>query len=176
MTLLDENVDEKIRPYINVTGVITDFDQTDHSFNMCPTQYIALPHTTSPLPLHGYFVESKRWGEGKKPTLSIRSTIAFGGFVDRIRRERNVEKPISSMEIEIANIAYISNRPEPSPNREHPTIKIRSTHKTHTTAYRIQHSSNNITNTMELCIINLLKQKITKKTHHLPHNKPRQNP
>ena len=76
--------------------------------------------------------------------------LAFGGFIDRIRRDRNVNKPISSMEIEIANIAYISNRPEPSPNREHPTIKFWSTHETHTTAYRIQHSSNNIANTMEL--------------------------
>ena len=76
--------------------------------------------------------------------------LAFGGFIDRIRRDRNVDKPISSMEIEIANIAYISNRPEPSPNREHPTIKFWSTHKTHTTAYRILHSSNNIANTMEL--------------------------
>ena len=84
MTLLDGDVDEKINPYINVTGVITDFDQTSHSFNMCPMQYIALPCTTSPLPLHSYFVESKRWGEGKKPTLSIGSTIAFSSFIDRI--------------------------------------------------------------------------------------------
>lgn len=118
MTLLDDDVDEKIQPYINVTGVITNVDQDDHSFNMCPTQYAALPRTSSPLPLHGYFVESKRWGEGKGPKLSIGSTIAFGGFIDRIRRERNLDKAVLSMEIEITNIAYISNRPENSPNRE----------------------------------------------------------
>ena len=69
MTLLDDNIDEKIRPYINVTGIVTRFDADDHTFNMCPTQYITLPHTSSPLPLHGYFIESKRWGEGKKPLL-----------------------------------------------------------------------------------------------------------
>jgi len=122
MTLLDDNVDEKIRPYINVTGIITNFDTDDHSFEMCPTQYIALPRTSSSLPLHGYFMESKRWGEGKKPRLSIGSTVAFGGFIDRIRRERNIDKAILSMEIEIANIAYISNRPniQNSPNREFP--------------------------------------------------------
>jgi hypothetical protein len=122
MTLLDDDVDEKIRPYINVTGIITNFDQDDHSFNMCPTQYTALPRTASPLPLHGYFVESKRWGEGKKPRLSVGSTIAFGGFIDRIRRERNIDKAVLSMEIEVANIAYISNRPENSPNRESPFL------------------------------------------------------
>jgi len=84
MTLLDDDVDEKIRPYINVTSIVTDFDQDDHSFNMCPTQYTALARSTSPLPLHGYFVESKKWGEGKKPRVSVGSTIAFGGFIDRI--------------------------------------------------------------------------------------------
>ena len=84
ITLLNDDVDEKICPYVNVTGIITNFNTEDHSFNMCPTQYIALPRTTSPLPLHGYFMESKRWGDGKKPTLSLGSTIAFGGFIDRI--------------------------------------------------------------------------------------------
>jgi hypothetical protein len=57
MTLLDDDVDEKIPPYINVTGIVTNFDTEDHSFNMCPTQYTALAHTSSPLPLHGYFTQ-----------------------------------------------------------------------------------------------------------------------
>ena len=35
---LDDDVDENIRPYINVTDIITKFDTEDHSFNMCPTQ------------------------------------------------------------------------------------------------------------------------------------------
>ena len=118
MILLDDDVDEKIRPYINVTSVITNIDQDDHSFNMCSTQYTALPHTSSPLPLHGYFMESKRWGEGKGPKLSIASTIAFGGFINRIRQEQNLDKAVLSMEIEITNIAYISNCPENSPNHE----------------------------------------------------------
>ena len=47
MTLLDDDVDEKIWPYINVTGVITNVDQDDHSFNMCPTQYAASHFFTS---------------------------------------------------------------------------------------------------------------------------------
>ena len=79
MTLFNDDVDEKIQPYINVTGVITDFNQIDHSFNMCPTQYSTLPHTASPLPLHSYFVEYKRWCKGKKPTL-VRTSGNFTSF------------------------------------------------------------------------------------------------
>ena len=90
---------------------------------MCPTQYIALPRTTSPLPLHGYFMESKRWGDGKKPTLSLGSTIAFGGFIDRIRQEHNIDKAMLSMEIEIANIAYITNR-QNSPSRRYFSFRM----------------------------------------------------
>ena len=86
----------KIHLYINVMGIITKFDTQDHSFNMCPTQYIALPPTTSPLPLHGYFMESKWWGDGKKPTLSLGSTIAFGGFIDRIWWECSIDKAMLS--------------------------------------------------------------------------------
>ena len=82
--------------------------------NMLP----CLTPTSSPLPLYGYFVESKRWGEGKGPKLSIGSTIAFGGFIDRIQWEWNLDKAVLSMEIEIANIAYISNCPKNSPNCE----------------------------------------------------------
>ena len=121
ITLLDDDVDEKICPYVNVTGIITNFDTEDHSFNMCPTQYIALPHTTSPLPLHGYFMESKQWGDGKKLTLSLGSTIAFGGFIDRIRREHSIDKAMLSMEIEVANIAYIATRlnTQNSPNHRY---------------------------------------------------------
>ena len=112
MTLLDDDIDEKICPYINVTGI------DNHSFNMCPTQYTALPHTTSPLPLYAYFIESKRWLESKKPRLSIASTITFGGFIAKIRWDQTIDKAILSMEIKITNIAYISNWPEISPHYE----------------------------------------------------------
>jgi hypothetical protein len=66
-------------------------------------------------------MESKRWGDGKKPTLSLGSTIAFGGFIDRIRRERSIDKAMLSMEIEVANIAYITNCPntQNSPSRRY---------------------------------------------------------
>jgi hypothetical protein len=85
---------------------------------MSPTQYTALPRTTSSFPLHGYFVQSKRWGERKTPKLTIGRPIAFGGFIDRIRRERNTDKTVASVDIEVANIAYISNRPESSTIRK----------------------------------------------------------
>ena len=85
--------------------------------------------------------------------------------------QQNVDKPILSMEIKIANIAYISNCPKALPNHEHPTIKNQSTNQTHITTYRIQHSSNN-SNVMEIhgIVINQQKKPIVKKiltTNHV---------
>ncbi|KAF8798914.1 hypothetical protein BYT27DRAFT_7177119 [Phlegmacium glaucopus] len=110
LTLIHGDINEKTRPHITAMGTITHFSPDDHSFQMSPSQYIALPRTSSPFPLHGYFLESKRWGDGKSPKLFIGSTIAFGGFIDRISRERDVHRTVSAIEIEVVNIAWLSSR------------------------------------------------------------------
>ncbi|KAF8966900.1 hypothetical protein BDZ97DRAFT_1917165 [Flammula alnicola] len=119
LILIDGDANDKTRPYIDIAGVVTRFNNDDHSFNMSPTQYVSLPHTSSTFPLRGFFIESKRWGEGKKPKVMVGSTIAFSGFIDKIMREHDTDRTMSSVEIEVANIAYLSNRTNPSivPNR-----------------------------------------------------------
>ena len=138
MTLLNDDIDEKIYPYINITGII------NHSFNMCPTQYTALPQTTSPLLLHTYFIKSKGWPKGKKPWLST-----FGGFIDKIQQDWTIDKAILSMEIKITNIAYISNWPETSPHCEFFPIP-KTTNNKPWPYHRNQHSNNDFSNMMEL--------------------------
>ncbi len=102
-------MDVKTCPYITVTGVVNHFNDDDHSFTMSPNQYIALPRTSSPLPINGYFVESKRWGDGKAPKILVGSTITFGGLLNRIKRNLDVDNSISSVEVEVLNVAYLSN-------------------------------------------------------------------
>ncbi|KAF8805152.1 hypothetical protein BYT27DRAFT_7104584 [Phlegmacium glaucopus] len=110
LTIIDGDVNERTRPYITISGVITHLNVEDYSFEMSPTQYIALAHTATPFPIHAYFVESKRWGDGKKPKVSVGSTIALGGFLEKIRRERDIERTVSIVEVEIINIAFLSTR------------------------------------------------------------------
>ncbi len=77
---------------------------------MAVSQYIGLQRVSSMLPIHAHFVESKRWGDGKTPKVTAGSTVTFGGFIERIVREANVDRTLSFVEIEVANIAYLSNR------------------------------------------------------------------
>ena len=123
-----------------------------------------MPHpvhsTTSPLPLHAYFIKSERWPEGKKPWLLLASTIAFGGFIDKIWWDWTIDKAILSMEIKITNITYISNWPETSPHYNHTqqtiTIPQNLTHEQH----HLKHDG---------IITNPTKNDPSKKTPH-PHH------
>jgi len=81
---------------------------------MSPSQYTALTHSATPFPIHGYFVESKRWGEGKKPKLFLGSAITFGGIIDKIHRDRDIDRPISRVEIEVLTVCYITTQPNSS--------------------------------------------------------------
>jgi hypothetical protein len=89
-------------------GSITRVTPNDNSFNISPSQYIALAHCSSNFPLHGFFLESKRWGDKKTPKLFIGSTIAFGGFIDKIRRERDVDCTVAAIYIEVVTISFLS--------------------------------------------------------------------
>ena len=86
---------------------------------MAVSQYIALQRASSMLPIHAHFVESKRWGDGKTPKVTVGSTVTFGGFIERIVQEANVDRTLSFIQIEVGNIAYLSNRANPpiSPSR-----------------------------------------------------------
>jgi hypothetical protein len=120
---MDDITNTNITPYICVTGSITNVSQSDHSFDLSPSQYIALPRCSSPFPIHGYFVESKRWGEAKAPKMFVGSTVAFGGFIDRIKRHREDNNPVCAIHVEVVNVAFITT-PSTSqflPNRKTPS-------------------------------------------------------
>ena len=71
------------------------------------------------------------------------------------------------MEIEIANIAYISNRPENSPNRESSLFENQSTHQPHSTGSDTRAT----TSQTDGITINPPKKETVKKTLH-PHQNP----
>jgi hypothetical protein len=108
LTFVDGDVDEKTAPYITVAGTVSSFNTTDHSFDMLPSQYTAFTHTSSPFPIHGYFIESKRWGEGKKPKLFTGTSVCLGGFIERIHRERDLKRSLSQVELEVNTISFTS--------------------------------------------------------------------
>jgi hypothetical protein len=105
LTFIDGDVDERTPPYVSITGTVSSFHAADHSFDMSPLQYIALTHSASSFPIHGFFVESKRWGEGRKPKLFAGTSVSFGGFIDRIHRERNLKRTLSQVEINVTSFS-----------------------------------------------------------------------
>ena len=82
---------------------------------MTPSQYTGITRSYTPLPILGHFVESKRWGEGKKPKLFSGSTVALGAVIEKIHRERDINRAISQVDIEVITISYISTQTHPSP-------------------------------------------------------------
>ena len=98
-----------------MTGIITSFNTEDRTFTMTPTQYSVLQHTATKLPIRAYFadMESKRWGENG-PKVAVGSTITFGGLLQRVVRERNLERTLSFIEIEVHTIAYLANPNNPT--------------------------------------------------------------
>lgn len=102
----------KVSPYVTVGGTVSNFNPDNHAFTITPTQYIALSHTSSAFPIHGHFIDSdskKRWGSNG-PKAAAGSTVAFGGFLERVSRERDMERSLAFAEVEVTNIAYLSNR------------------------------------------------------------------
>ena len=112
LILIDDDVDMKVNPYITVAGTIASFDAGDHTFTMTPSQYIGLIHASSAFPIHAHFVDwesKKRWGSNG-PKAAVGSTITFRGFLERVAREHDINKSLSFAEVEVTNIAYLSNR------------------------------------------------------------------
>lgn len=104
-----ENVDNDIQPYINISGTVTDSNQKDSSFSMRPSQYCNLLHQSHEFPAHLFITNSKRWSS-KKPLPAIGSGVSIGGFLHHI--QRNSDQSLSSFNIDISNIAYITNHIE----------------------------------------------------------------
>ena len=99
-------------PYITVTGTVTNFDVDDHTFTMTPSQYVVLTHSSLPFPIHAHFANwssKKRWGpEG--PKVTVGTTITFGGVLETVVRERNIDRKFEFAEIEVVSIAYFGTR------------------------------------------------------------------
>jgi hypothetical protein len=73
---------------------------------MSPAQYTALTHSSTSFPIHGHFIESKRWGEGKKPKLFTGTSVSLGGFIDRISRERDHNRSLSQVNVEVLTVSF----------------------------------------------------------------------
>jgi len=69
-------------------------------------------------------MESKRWGDGRKPKVVVGSTVAFGGFINRIARERNFDRTVSAIEVEVTTIAFLSTQAIShfNPSRNFPSL------------------------------------------------------
>ena len=99
-------------PYITITGNVSHFDSDERSFTISPSQYIILTHTAAPFPIHAHFADTnskKRWGpEG--PKVAVGSTITLGGSLQRIVRERNIDRTFEFAQVEVTTIAYLGTR------------------------------------------------------------------
>jgi hypothetical protein len=108
----DGDVNMQVNPFITITGNVSKFNASDRSFTMTPTQYIALTHSTSPLPIHAHFADSeskKRWGPDG-PKVAVGSTITLGGSFQRVAREHNIDRSLEFVQVEVSNIAYLGTR------------------------------------------------------------------
>ena len=111
LILINNDVNMKVNPYITVAGTIASFDAGDHTFTITLTQYIRLIHASSGFPIHAHFIDKeskKRWGSNG-PKAAVGSTITFGGFLERVAHECDINKSLSFAEVEVTNIAYLSN-------------------------------------------------------------------
>ena len=109
---IEGDVDMETNPYIMATGTVTSFDAENHTFAMTPNQYIVLTHSSLPFPINAHFANSeskKRWGS-EGPKVTVGSTITFGGLLQRVVCERNINKKLERAEVEVASIAYFGTR------------------------------------------------------------------
>ena len=105
---IEGDVNMETNPYITVTGTVTSFNADDHTFTMTPHQYIVLTHSSLPFPIHAHFANwdsKKRWGPDG-PKVTVGSTVTFGGLLERVTCEPNINKKLEFAEIEVASIAY----------------------------------------------------------------------
>lgn len=99
-------------PYITVTGTVSTFDPNDRTFTMTPSQYIVLTHSSLPFPIHAHFANwesTRRWGTDG-PRVTIGTTITIGGLLQRVVRERNIDRRLEFAEVEVVTIAYFGTR------------------------------------------------------------------
>jgi len=109
---IEGDVNMENNPYITVTGTVASFNADDHTFAMTPSQYIVLTHSSLPFPIHAHFANwdsKKRWGPDG-PKVTVGSTITFGGLLERVVCERNINKRLELAEVEVTSIAYFGTR------------------------------------------------------------------
>ena len=136
-----DNINNDVEPYINLCGTVTDSNRNESSFNMRPSQYCNLLHNSYQFPAHLLITNSKRWSN-KKPLPAIGSRVSVGGFLHGIHR--NTDKFIDSFDIDIANIAYITNCAEPQSG---PSQASRGTRSRARFDYKAHHASTSKQNT-----------------------------
>lgn len=99
-------------PYITITGNVSQFDSEDRSFTITLTQYIILTHTASPFPIRAHFADTnskKRWGPDG-PKVVVGSTITLGSSLQRVVRQRNIDRTFEFAQVEVTTIAYLGTR------------------------------------------------------------------
>ena len=114
-----------------------DSNCNESSFSMHPSQYCYLLHDSYQFPTHLLITNSKRWSN-KKPLPAIGSRVSVGGFLHNIHC--NTDKSIASFDINIANIAYITNPAKPQSGPSQGSHGC-GTHSCTRFNYKTQHAS-----------------------------------
>ena len=89
-----DDINIQTNPYVTITSNVSQFDPDNRSFTLTPTQYIILTHTASPFLIQAHFADTnskKRWG-ADGPKFTVGSTITLGGSLQRIFKERNINR------------------------------------------------------------------------------------
>lgn len=104
------------KPFVAVTGTMDQSDSTKNSFHITPNQYLTLPKSVAPFPTSlTILAASKRWGD-KKPHPGKGLTVTADGHLLEVKR--GVEKTVSSFDIEMANIVFLTQVDHKIRNRE----------------------------------------------------------
>lgn len=103
---LPDNTSPLHRPYINIIGIVTTFDQETHSFELSPEVYSGLKAkgSKSILPVHCSAPDTRRW-ETHKPVAKVGNYIGVSGFLHSVKRDSS--GMATRFQVEIEHITYL---------------------------------------------------------------------
>ncbi|KAJ3863592.1 hypothetical protein EV359DRAFT_64688 [Lentinula novae-zelandiae] len=87
---LNDDVDPKYRPFVNLTGVVTSSDDKNHTFEVSAKSYVsALKGHDAIMPLYCYAPDTKRWKD-YPPKARINTYVGISGFLHSVRRNNGM--------------------------------------------------------------------------------------
>ncbi|KAH7869860.1 uncharacterized protein C8R40DRAFT_1128581 [Lentinula edodes] len=111
---LNEQVNPKYQPFVNINGIVTSCNEKDHTFHVSAKSYVHVlkdHKDLATLPVHCYAPKTKRWEE-YPPRPRVNAYVGVAGFLHSLRRQK--DGMVDHFNIEIDQIAYLGRPYVPS--------------------------------------------------------------